>query len=183
MYWRPWKAGTCPAAQEMPYLFCSPEFLAVFTRTCSLAGGTSPRLFKATLLRCSLILLWYLHLRLPSAVLPSLFSTKMSYWWLTSPICPLPPVQFILPHLITSAIFDEVLQLWISPLFNILHPPLTYCTLGPVIFIFFLSTNRSVPSLDGLVLHAYKAVSVGRIMWEMKKCYLEWVSRGISYTK
>jgi hypothetical protein len=25
--------------------------------------------------------------------------------------------------------------------------------------------------------------SVGPIMWEMKKCYLEWVSRGISYTK
>jgi hypothetical protein len=25
--------------------------------------------------------------------------------------------------------------------------------------------------------------SVGPIIWEMKKCYLEWMSRGISYTK
>ena len=74
-------------------------------------------------------------LRLPSGLFPSGFATKTLYIFL------LPSTCLILLDLITRLIFVKQHGPWRSPLFSVLHSPLTLSLLDPNIFLSTLLSN------------------------------------------
>jgi hypothetical protein len=83
----------------------------------------------------SIILSYYLHLVLPSSLLPTGFSTKILYAFLISPMRATWPAYLFLLDLITLLTLGEAQKLWSSTLCSLFQPPATSSLLGPNIHL------------------------------------------------